>query len=111
MPGEFLHLERGQIQSLVSYFEGPWDSIERRIVQTNAPATLSQQDKEVAAYVITGTGELEANGRGFRLEPGSAALLLKDSAVTFRANQQLELLLVSLFTPRSNGPFEIRPAG
>ena len=111
MPGELLHLERGQIQCLVNYFEGPWDSIERRIVQTNAPATLSQQDKEVAAYVITGTGELEVNGRGFRLEPGSAALLLKDSAVTFRANQQLELLLVSLFTPRSNGPFEIRPAG
>jgi hypothetical protein len=100
MPGELLHLERGQIQCLVNYFEGPWDSIERRIVQTNAPATLSQQDKEVAAYVIAGTGELEVNGRGFRLEPGSAALLLKDSAVTFRANQQLELLLVSLFTPK-----------
>ncbi len=56
--------------------------------------------KEVAAYVITGTGELEVNGRGFRLEAGSAALLLKDSAVIFRADQQLELLLVSLFTPK-----------
>jgi hypothetical protein len=100
MPGEFLHLKRGQIQSLASYFKGPWDSIERRIVQTNAPATLSQQDKEVAAYVITGTGELEVNDRDFPLEPGSAALLLKDSAVTFRANQDLELLLVSLFTPK-----------
>ena len=98
MPGEFLHLKRGQIQSLMSYFEGPWDSIERRIVQTNAPVTLSQQDKEVAAYVITGTGELEVNSRSFPPEPGSAALLLKDSAVTFRANQELELLFVSLFT-------------
>jgi hypothetical protein len=100
MLGEFLHVKRGQIQSLASYFEGPWDSIERRIVHTNAPATLSQQDKEVAAYVITGTGELEVNGRGFRLESGSAALLLKDSAVIFRADQRLELLLVSLFTPK-----------
>jgi hypothetical protein len=100
MPGEFLHLKRGQIQALVGFFEGPWASIERRIVQTNAPATLSQQDKEVATYVITGTGELEVNGRGFPLEPGSAALLLKDSAVTFRANQELELLFVSLFTPK-----------
>lgn len=99
MPGEFLHLGRGQTQSLASYFEGPWDSIERRIVQTDAPAILIQKDKEVAAYVVTGVGELEVNGRGFRLEPGSAALLLKDSAVTFRADQQLELLLVSLFTP------------
>ena len=100
MPGEFLHLKRGQIQSLVSYLEGPWDSIERRIVQTNAPATLSQQDKEVAACVITGTGELEVNGTGFPLEPGSAALLVKDSAVTFRTTQELDLLLVSLFTPK-----------
>ena len=100
MPGEFLHLEHGQSQSLASYFEGPWDRIERRIVQTGVPATLSQQNKEVAAYVITGTGELEVNGRGFRLEPGSAALLLKDSAVTFRADKQLEVLLVSLFTPK-----------
>ena len=39
-------------------------------------------------------------GRLGRLGPESAALLLKDSAVTFRANQQLELLLVSLFTPK-----------
>ncbi len=100
MPGEFLHLERGQIQSLAHYFEGPWDCVERRIVQANAPTSLSQQDKEVAAYVITGTGELEVNSRGFRLEAGSAALLLKDSAVTFRADQQLELLLVSLLTPK-----------
>ena len=68
--------------------------------QTN-PLSLSQTDREVATYVIKGTGRLEVNGRSFELIPGSAAMLLKDSTVSFHAEKELELLLGSVLAPAS----------
>jgi quercetin dioxygenase-like cupin family protein len=101
MAGKFLHLEPGEKHDLAPYFAGQWSTIERRIVSPNESASLSQTDREVATYVIKGTGRLEVNGRSFELIPGSAAMLLKDSTVSFHAEKELELLLVSVLAPAS----------
>jgi glyoxylate utilization-related uncharacterized protein len=96
MPGKFLHLELGAKEDLSQYFAGPWSNIERKVISSNQSDCLTQTDIEVATYVISGEGELEVNGRVFELTPGSAAMLLKDSTVHFRAKAEMELLLVTV---------------
>ena len=96
MPGKFLHLEPGKMEELSQYFAGPWSKIERKVISPDQSECLTQTDIEVATYVISGEGELEVNGRVFALTRGSAAMLLKDSTVHFRANAEMELLLVSV---------------
>jgi 5-keto 4-deoxyuronate isomerase len=96
MPGEFLHLEKGDRVLLAPLFLGPWDSAARTVVEDANPLDLTQDRRETAAYVIDGKGELEVNGQSFPLERGSAAMLLKGSNVRFVARPQLELLFVSL---------------
>jgi hypothetical protein len=99
MAGKFLHLEPGEKHDLSQYFAGPWSEIERRIVSPGTPETLDQGGRELATYVIAGKGVLDVNGTQFQLEPGSAAMLLKDSIVNFHAHETMELLLVGVLTP------------
>jgi quercetin dioxygenase-like cupin family protein len=101
MAGKFLHLEPGEKHDLAPYFAGPWSTIERKTISPSESVSLTQTDREVATYVIKGTGQLEVNGRSFELIPGSAAMLLKDSTVNLRAEKQLELLPVCVLTPLS----------
>jgi AraC-like ligand binding domain len=98
MAGKFLHLEAGEKHDLSAYFAGPWSTIERKMVSPSESANLTQTDREVATYVIGGKGRLEVNGRSFELIPGSAAMLLKDSTVSFHAEEELELLVVGVRT-------------
>jgi quercetin dioxygenase-like cupin family protein len=98
MPGKFLHLNSGEKHDLAPFFDGPWSTIERKVVLPGQSESLTQANKEIAAYVIEGKGRLEVSGRQFELEPGSAAMLLKDSTISFYAQENMELLLVSVLT-------------
>lgn len=102
MAGHVTQLEIGAILDPSPWFDGPWESIERMALESDASRRLAQRSQETAVYVISGAGHMERDDHRVALRTGSAITLLKDSDVTIHASETMDILLVTLRTSNAD---------
>jgi mannose-6-phosphate isomerase-like protein (cupin superfamily) len=86
----------GQTLDAKEYFEGPWRSFSRVLVDAGTETNFDATDCEYSIFVMSGEGTLELGSTQQKLTTGSAVTVGYRATIRVRAESDLELFVTTL---------------